>query len=92
MKIFEKKANIKNEMKSLLAEMERLDTCSQEYQTALRSLAVLAEAHERVVNKIKLDTLALVAGNLVIALLIINHEQTGIISSKVGQFILKGRV
>lgn len=92
MDVFKKKHSLKREIESVLKRMSELSPDSDEYAKMAKNLETLYSAASKSKDKVSLDTIVTVAGSLLGIILIINHEQTGIITSKALGFIIKGRV
>ena len=91
MKIFKKKP-MQKEIESVLEKMATLSPDTEEYTVMARNLETLCSANSKNKSTMDLNTILVVTGNLVGILMIIYHEQTGVVTSKALGFVLKGRV
>lgn len=73
--------------------LDEYDPTSAEYQKIIDNLEKLykMKTQERSVG-VSLDTIAIIAGNLLITGLILGYEKTGTITSKALNYVIKGRV
>jgi len=92
MNIFKKRHSLNKEIEIVLEKMSKVTPDSNEYTAMAKNLETLYSANSKSRNTVSLDTIVTVAGSLIGIILIINHEQTGIITSKAMSFIIKGRV
>jgi len=95
MKLFkkDKRTNLEREIDSVLAIMSVWTPKSKEYTTMVENLEKLYKMKtESRVQKIKPDTIALLAGNLLGIVLILTYERTNVITTKALNFVTKGRV
>lgn len=92
MDVFKKRYSLNKEIKNVLKRMSEVSPDSDEYAKMSKNLETLYSAASKSKDKVSLDTIVTVAGSLLGIILIINHEQTGIITSKAVGFIIKGRV
>lgn len=84
---------LQEEIDRTLKAMQDLDVNSEEGTRLRAQLSELYEIRElRNKDRIKVDTIALVAGNLIGIVLILNHERAHVISTKALGFVFKGRV
>lgn len=89
----DKRTNLEKEIDEVLFYMSGLSPESQEYSNIINNLEKLYKAKNEELNrKIKPDTIAIIAGNLLGILLILGYEKTNIITTKALSFVLKGRV
>lgn len=90
----DKKPNIKQEVDHIIGYMAGLEPDSKEYSTAASNLDVLVKAKscENTTKKISPDTIAVVVGNLLGIVLVLNYEKMNVITSKAFGMIIKGRV
>jgi hypothetical protein len=89
----DKRTKLEKEIDSVLEQMSAWTPDTEEYSAMSVNLEQLykARAQERI-HHISPDTIAVVAGNLLGIVLILNFEKTDIIRTKALGFILKGRV
>lgn len=94
--IFSKHENrdaLEKEIHSALDKMSTMDVSSKEYSDSVDNLNKLLEAKEKGKSKsLSPDTLAVIAGNLLGIILILNFEKLDVVTSKALGFVLKGRV
>lgn len=89
----DKRTNLEKEIDDVLKEMELLDKDSDEYKKRVVILERLYKAKSMDTNRrVSPDTIAVVAGNLLGILVILNFEKANVITSKALGFVLKGRV
>jgi hypothetical protein len=89
----DKRTKLEMEIDNVLERMGSLDPSSEEYTSITNNLERLYKAKGCEVNRfITPDTLALIAGNLLGLLIIMNYEKTNVISTKALGFIMRGRV
>lgn len=89
----DKRTNLEKEIDDVLKEMKLLDKDSKEYKTRVVHLERLykAKGYEKS-RTVSPDTVAVVVGNLLGILVILNFEKANVITSKALGFVLKGRV
>lgn len=97
MKLFAKKEKTKLEVEidRVLDKLSTIDPVKHEYEYEVITdqLSRLHEAKSRDAdNQVSMDTLAIIAGNLLGIGLILNYEKANIITTKALGFIIKGRV
>jgi len=83
---FKKKklSEVDDEIKRVVSDMATCDMDSDEYATRMKHLERLnglRNAEERT-NRISLDTVVIVVGNIVGILIIVSYEQTHVVTSK----------
>lgn len=89
----DKRTNLEKEIDEVLMYMSGLSPDSKEYSTISSNLEKLYKAKaEDKACRIKLDTVAVVVGNLAGILLILGYEKANIITTKALGFVVKGRV
>lgn len=89
----DKRTNLEKEIDSLLLEMEDKDPDTDEYRNNVKDLETLFKARSYEKQKsVSPDTIAIIAGNLVGILFVLNFERLNVITSKALSFVLKGRV
>lgn len=77
----------------LLILMEETDPLSAEYATLADQLSVLTKNKETLSPKlVSPDTLAVIAGNIAVAVLILNYEQMHVVTTKALGFVIKSIV
>lgn len=86
-----KRDEIDEEIDSILECMRRLKPTEEKYNILLERLIKL-KGLKAEKQRIKPDTILLVAGNIVGLLLILNFERLNIVTSKALSFIIRGRV
>lgn len=76
----------------LLDELNNYDPQDKEYQAILESLKAITELDPKSRrSKVDVNTLALVAGNLLGILVIVAYEQKHVFASKASGFLLKAK-
>ena len=89
----DKRTNLEKAIDSLLEEMKKVEPDSVEYTTMATNLNKLYEAQskkkEHVVSP---DTVAIVVGNIIGIVLILQYEKINVVASKALGFVLRGRV
>lgn len=96
MKLFkskDKRTKLEKEIDSVLELMEDLDPGDSDYQVYLDTVERLnkAKSYEKP-RSISPDTKAIIVANLVITGAILWYEKANVITSKVGSYLIKGRV
>lgn len=93
-KIFNlRRSNLDREIDDVISGLRDLDEGTEEYEIVLENLEKLHKIKNlEKSNKISPDTIAVVVGNLVGILVILNYERTEIVASKALGFVLRGRV
>ena len=96
MKVFkskDKRTVLEKEIESVLKLMEDLDPGDSDYQVYLDTVERLtkAKSHEEP-RSISPDTKAIIVANLLVTGAILWHEKANVITSKVGSYLIKGRV
>lgn len=90
---FKQRTNLEKEIDNLLLRMECCAKIEEEYTAMAENLERLYKAKGYdTQSRISPDTIAIIAGNLLGILLIMNYERAGIITTKAIGFVLKGRV
>jgi len=86
------KSGLDRAIDQILAEMEGYTADEEDYDKMTDQLAKLyaLKALDKP-NRVSPDTLALISGNLLVAVIIVAYEQKNIITSKAGAFLLKTR-
>lgn len=85
--------NLKKEIDSVLERMSQLSPDSTEYTNMAKNLDTLYSAKSKEKDqKIKWDTIAVIAGNLLGIVIIVGYEKANVITSKALGFVIKGRV
>lgn len=93
--MFEKPKNedgLDEAMASLLLEMKEYSGAEEDYQKMVRQLDLLCKI--KAMNKpdrVSMDTLATIGGNLAGILLILHFEKANVITSKALSFVMKAR-
>jgi hypothetical protein len=86
------KTNLEKEIDNLLYDLASTQPYSKEYTAMAANLEMLYKAKSlEKKNILSMDTLAIVAGNLLGILLILKFEKVDIITSKALSLLLKGR-
>lgn len=77
------RTHLDDEIHAVVAEMQRVGVNSEKYPALMTYLERLhkLQAHERR-EPVKLDTLVMVGGNFLVALLVVAYEQKHVITSK----------
>jgi hypothetical protein len=89
----DKRTELEKEIDRLVGIMNQLDPTSTDYQQVSARLLDLRKA--RIYDKedkLSKNTAAMIVGNIVLTGLVLWHERLNVITSKFGQFIIKGRV
>lgn len=82
---------IEKEENRLLDELALLSPTDERYQQINKELERLNGLKEQP-RKLSWDTLAIIGGNVVIAVLVLAFESQGAITTKVSSYLMKGRV
>ena len=84
---------IEKEIDANLTQMRESGVMAPEYQTLMGNLEKLSDIKTRSQNhnRVSLDTLTIVGGNLLIAILVIAFEQKHIITSKALNHLIRAR-
>jgi hypothetical protein len=82
---------LEGEIESLLRHLSVTGVDTEEYSKAIRHLQKLYELKGETPDRVKKDTMALIAGNLAGILLILKHERMDIITSKALSFVIRTR-
>lgn len=90
----DKRTKLDKQIDMVLDEMECELPATQKYSAMADNLNKLYEAKAKVKTKpgISIDTIAIVAGNLLGILLILQYEKINAVTSKALGFVLRGRV
>ena len=87
------RADLEKEISDLTKKLGVLEPSSKEYQLVAENVVRLCNARSYIKDRfISWDTMAVVGGNILGILLVLNHEKLDIISSKAFGLIIKGRV
>lgn len=90
---FKKKSDIQKEIDWIIDQMKGMAVGSEEYRAALDNLEQMYKVKQiEKTNGVSKDTVAIVAGNLLGILLILNYEKLDVVSTKALGFVIKGRV
>lgn len=79
-------------IEQILAEMAGYNSDDDEYDKMTHQLEKLYAI--KAINRperVSRDTLAMIAGNITVALIVVAYEQKSIVTSRVGQFLMKVR-
>ena len=88
-----KMTNLEREIDSVLTAMSGVKPETKEYTAIATNLAKLYEAKGNDKKKgVSADTIAVVLGNLLGLIVIMNYEKANILTTKALGFIMKGRV
>jgi len=88
-----KHKSIDDAIDNILTFMEKHEPNSEEYSSAVHNLKELYEARSKKASKlIELDTIVMACTNILGIILILNHEQLNVITTKALGFVLKGRL
>jgi len=87
-----KQRSIDDAIDDVLKFMKSYQPNSEEYSKAVSNLKELCEARSKKPSRIvEVDTIILAATNLLGIILILNHEQLHVITTKAIGFVVKGR-
>lgn len=87
------KRKLEEEIKSILTKMSETDPETKEYTAMAANLETLIQAQNvKKAKGIGMDTVAIIAGNLLGILLILGYEKASIITTKALSFVIRGRV
>ena len=90
---FKKKSDIQKEIDWIIDQMKGMAVSSEEYRAALDNLEQMYKVKQiEKTNGVSKDTVAIIAGNLLGILLILNYEKLDVVSTKALGFVIKGRV
>lgn len=89
----DRRTNLEKVIDEALEEMKGMNPANEDYTKMAENIERLykAKACERP-HRISPDVLATILANVGIAVLILNYEKLGVISTKTLSFLLKGRV
>jgi hypothetical protein len=89
----DKRTELEKEIDRVLGIMKELDPTTEKYAHAANQVEKLRKAriYEKD-NKVSKNTVWQVVGNVVVVVMVIGYERFNVITSKAGQYILKGRV
>lgn len=89
----DRRTGLEKAIDNVLEEMSVLDPTHVRYKELLEILDALhkAKANDKG-RRVSADTIAMIAGNLLIVGLILGYEKANVITSKAYSFIFKGRV
>lgn len=88
-----KHKSIDDEIDNVLKFMEKYKPDSEEYGAAVHNLKELCEARSKKASRlVELDTIIVAATNILGIVLILNHEQLHVITTKAITFVMKGRL
>ena len=86
------KVTFQKELDRALTELSKFDVGSEEYAKAIKNIDMLCAARaQKATDAPSIDTILMVAANLLGIIVVLNYEQTHILTSKAMNFILKGR-
>jgi hypothetical protein len=92
----DKHMGLEREIDKVISDLSTLKKDSDEYDATLSILERLATLDGKIKKsdkeKLSRDTIALVVGNLLGIVLILNYEKTDIIRTKALGFVMRGRV
>ena len=88
----DKRTNLEKESDRVILKLEKIEPNTQEYAEVADNLEKLYKARSLVKERhVSLDTVALIAGNLLGIGLILWYEKADVITSKALGFVIKGR-
>ena len=90
-KVFKKKDKVDEVIDDLVNTLVSTNVHYEGYEVALRQLERVYALKNKT-KKLDPNTVAVVGGNLVGILLILNHEKLNVITTKALGFVIKGRV
>ena len=77
---------------NLISEMAGYDANSDEYAACVKQLGALYKIRsENQPDRVKADTLAVIAGNLAGIVLVLHYENLNVVTSKALSFVMKAR-
>lgn len=86
------KVTFQKELDRALTELSKHPIESEEYANAIKNIDVLCTARAQKATDVpSIDTILMVAANLLGIIVVLNYEQTHILTSKAMNFIIKGR-
>jgi len=87
------RADLEKEISNLTKKLGVLEPDSKEYQVVADNVVRLCNARSYIKDRFaSWDTLAVIGGNLLGIVLVLNYEKLDIVSSKAFGLIIKGRV
>ena len=86
---FKKNEHLNREIERLESQLCFIEPGTDEYTTTLKQIEELKRLKRPPFNP---ETLIPVIGNILVAVLIVKHEEINVITSKAGSFLLKPRV
>ena len=89
--VFKKKDKVDEVIDDLVNTLVGMNVHDEGYEIVLRQLERVYVLKNRI-KKLDPNTVAVVGGNLVGILLILNHEKLNVITTKALGFVIKGRV
>lgn len=81
-------AELKTAIENVYSEMAGSDSHTTEYAKSVDQLIKLYSLKQEP-KRVSPDTLAIVLGNIIVAILIVGHERAHIVTSKAPQYLLK---
>lgn len=90
----DKRTRIEKQIDKLIEELEKTDIYEDQenYEIKLKTIERLYKLKEEKGIKISPDTIAIIIGNLVGIILILNYEKINVVTSKALGFVIRGRV
>ena len=94
MKLLKREKELDKEIREVNELMSTWSPDSEEYTAMVENLEVLAKikASDQSRNRVSMDTMAIVAGNLAGIVMILGFEKMNVIYSKALGFVIRGRV
>lgn len=85
------KSDLDEVIDMLLARMKEADPNSPEYFKLVQHLDKLTRLKESNKSRVSKDTIAIVAGNILVVLIVVGYEHGHVVVSKALQFMLKSQ-
>lgn len=88
------KSGLEKAIDTVFSEMAGVSCDSDEYAKMVDNVVKLYPLKEKDIpflKRLSPDTIALVVGNIIVAMLIVGHERAHVVTSKAGQYLLKLR-
>ena len=90
----DRRTNLEKEIDKLMSELDRIAPTCETYQKTLSTIERLEHIRgdrQQKKRTISPDTIAVVAGNLLGIILILNYEKINVVTSKALGFVIRGR-
>lgn len=91
----DRRTNLEKQIDRLVNELSHMEVTDEAYSKKLGIVERLEELRgdqQKAKQSISPDTIAIVAGNLLGIILILNYEKIGVVTSKALGFVIRGRV